>query len=394
MLIQSLLDTDLYKFSMLQLVWRRFPDTRVRYRFYCRSNDTDFSGIELRLKEEIAGLSGLSLSEAELDYLRSLGFFREDFLGWLRLFRPEPARIHYQFRNGQLELEIAGLWAETILFEIPLLAMISELFLESQGPEIFRILEDRLETKMAEFAAIGAGKFTFTDFGTRRRASRHWQREVLFRFMERFPGSVAGSSNLLLAKESGLAPVGTMAHEYLQACQVLSGSVVRSQEFALKLWAEEYEAPMRIALTDVIGLGSFLSEFSPDLARSYSGVRHDSGDPFSFGEAMIRFYQKLGIDPLEKSLIFSDSLNFQLAREISDRFRGRIDVKFGIGTFLTNDRAAGCANIVIKMTHCNGMPVAKISDNPDKSICEDAEYYKKVLEYRNRFCTSFLHSPV
>jgi len=190
---------------------------------------------------------------------------------------------------------------------------------------------------------------------------------------------------VLLAAKQAIPPIGTMAHEYLQACQVLSGDLVGSQEFALKLWWEEYGYDLSIALTDVISLDVFLSEFSRELAEKYRGVRHDSGDPIVFGEKILNFYQSFNINPKEKMLVFSDGLDFEKARKIYQHFNQQIGISFGIGTFLTHDTGERPANIVIKMTHCNDRPVAKLSDTPGKVICEDAGFLKEVMSYKNKF---------
>ena len=382
MLIPSLLDTDLYKFTMLQVVFKKFSQTRVTYKFYCRSPATDFSPIEKGFSRAIDQFSQLRFKNTEIDYLRGLGYFDEDFLIWLKGFKPDPSAITYRFHQKRLELNIKGLWSETILFEIPLLAMISELLGEQNKEEKSGLLRQRLDAKINEFNQR-SGQFPFSDFGTRRRSSHNWHKTVLTELKHKLGTHLAGTSNVYFAKELGLNPVGTMAHEYLQACQALSGNFIGSQAYALKIWLDIYGSELSIALTDVIGLNVFLKEFSPELAKAYQGVRHDSGDPFAFGEAMIRFYELNQIDPAQKVLTYSDGLDFEISRKLWEHFHQRIPVRFGIGSFLTNDTGVKPANIVIKMTHCNDLPVAKISDAPGKAICEDPEFLNAVRQYKS-----------
>ncbi len=189
-----------------------------------------------------------------------------------------------------------------------------------------------------------------------------------------------GTSNVRLALEHGLTPLGTMAHEYLQACQAVGPRLRDSQVFAFNTWAREYRGDLGIALSDVCGMDAFLRDFDLFFCKLFDGVRHDSGDPFEWGEKLIAHYQKMRIDPRSKTMVFSDSLNVPLAVRLFEYFKGRSQTAFGIGTNLTNDIGSEALQIVIKMTRCNGQPVAKISDEPSKAMDYDPSYVAYLRE--------------
>jgi nicotinate phosphoribosyltransferase len=180
--------------------------------------------------------------------------------------------------------------------------------------------------------------------------------------------------------DHGLTPLGTMAHEYLQACQAVGPRLRDSQVFAFNMWAREYRGDLGIALSDVCGMDAFLRDFDLFFCKLFDGVRHDSGDPFEWGEKLIAHYEKMRIDPRTKTMVFSDSLNIPLAMRLYEYFRGRVRTSFGIGTNLTNDLGYDPLQIVIKMTRCNGQPVAKISDEPTKAMDYDPSYVAYLRE--------------
>ena len=221
-----------------------------------------------------------------------------------------------------------------------------------------------------------------TDFGTRRRFYSMWQREVIEILMKECPDNFVGTSNVKFAREFGTTAIGTMAHEWLQGFQALA-PLHTFQKSALDVWAREYRGDLGIALTDIIGIDSFLKDFDKYFCKLYDGVRHDSGDPFVWCEKVIEHYEKMGIDPKTKLAIFSDGLTLELARKLYDKFHDRINVSFGIGTHLTNNLGTESMNIVIKMTKCNGQPVAKLSDSPGKGMCENETYLAWLKEVFN-----------
>ena len=376
MIIPSLLDTDIYKLSMMQVVLHQFPGAEVEYRFRCRTEGVDLTPLLPALEAEIEHLCSLRFADDELDFLSSLRYLKPDFIEFLRLFQLQTRFIHLGVDDGQLDLRIRGPWLHTILFEVPLLAIISELFARHAFPD-HGMAEGRrrLGKKIEQVRALDRpDEFVFADFGTRRRFSRAWHVEVAQTLADALPGSLRGTSNPLLARELGLVPIGTMAHEFIQACQALGPRLAQSQRFAFDVWAREYRGDLGIALSDTYSLKAFLRDFDLYFCKLFDGARQDSGDPYAWAEAMIAHYQANRIDPKTRRLIFSDSLTIPAAAAIWQRFRDETGVSFGIGTNLTNDTGAEPINIVIKMTECNGQPVVKLSDSPGKVVSTDQAY--------------------
>lgn len=380
MIINSLLDTDLYKFTMMQAVLHQFPGAQVEYKFKCRSAGVQLVPFMEEIREEIKHLCSLRFTEDELDYIGSMRFIKSDFVDFLRLFKlNERAVTITPLENGEIDLRIRGPWLHTILFEIPILSIVAEVYFRNTAPHAsWEEGRRRLNEKLDMLQAPGLEGIRIADYGTRRRYSREWQREVLNLLTARFgakgDGIFTGTSNVLFAKEMGLRPMGTMAHEYLQACQALGPRLRDSQVFAFEKWAQEYRGDLGIALSDVYGMDAFLRDFDMYFCKLFDGARHDSGDPFAWGERMIAHYTANRCDPRTKVLIFSDGLDIPRCQEIYHRFKGRIQMAFGIGTNLTNDLGPEPLSIVLKMVRCNGQPVAKISDTPGKTMVEDEGY--------------------
>ena len=376
MMIDSLLDTDIYKFSMMQVVLHQFPGAEVEYRFRCRNDGVDLTPLVPALEREIAQLCSLNLTDAEIDYLGTLRYLKSDFVEFLRLFHLQERFVHIDVVDDQLDLRIRGPWLHTILFEVPLLAIISELYARRSYPD--HDLADgrrRLREKIEQVRALDRpDEFIFADFGTRRRFSRAWHDEVVETLARELPGSLRGTSNLRLARQFDLVPIGTMAHEFIQACQALGPRLAESQRFAFEVWAREYRGDLGIALSDTYSLKAFLRDFDLYFCKLFDGARQDSGDPFVWAEAMIAHYRANRIDPKTRNLIFSDSLSIPKAAAIWERFRDQTNISFGIGTNLTNDTGAEPITIVIKMTECNGQPVVKLSDSPGKVVSTDQAY--------------------
>ncbi len=377
MIIRSLLDTDLYKFTMMQVVLHQFPGAQVEYRFKCRNPGVQLAPYVEEIRAEIAGLCRLRFADEELDYLRSMRFMKSDFIDFLGLFQMNQKWVQVEARaDGAIDITVKGPWLHTILFEIPLLAIVNEVYFRNTRPTP-DLQEGR--KRLTEKIALVAGHpdlvdMRIADYGTRRRFSRDWQEEVVLTLKQKLGANFAGTSNVLLAMRHGLTPLGTMAHEYLQACQALGPRLRDSQTFAFEKWAAEYRGDLGIALADVYGLAPFLRDFDMYFCKLFDGARHDSGDPFDWGERLIEHYRKNRVDPRAKTLIFSDGLDVPLAVRLFERFRGRALTAFGIGTNLTNDLGYTPINIVIKMVRCNGQPVAKLSDSPDKNMCDDERY--------------------
>lgn len=376
MIIQSLLDTDIYKFSMMQAVLHQFPGAEVEYRFRCRSEGIDLRPLQAELEREIEQLCSLQLEPEELNFLSSLRYLKRDFIEFLRLFRLQSRFIEIGTADGHLSLVIRGPWLHTILFEVPLLAIVSELWAHHAHPD-HDLAEGRrrLAEKIEQVRALDRpDEFIFADFGTRRRYSRAWHEEVVQTLAAEIPGSLRGSSNVRLAKNLGLVPIGTMAHEFIQACQALGPRLAESQRFAFEVWAREYRGDLGIALSDTYSLNAFLRDFDLYFCKLFDGARQDSGDPFVWAEAMIEHYRRNRIDPKTRNLIFSDALDIPRAADIWRRFRAETNVTFGIGTNLSHDTGIDPINIVIKMTECNGQPVVKLSDSPGKVVSTNQQY--------------------
>ena len=392
MIITSLLDTDLYKFTMMQVVLHQFPGAEVEYRFKCRNAGAagigDLAPYVNEIREEIRGLCSLRFQDAELAYLKAMRFIKSDFIDFLGIFRLNEKYVSViPLPSGEIEVSIKGPWLHTILFEIPVLAIINEVyFRNTQKQPNFAEGRKRLDIKMGELQADGLAALKIADYGTRRRFGKAWHEEVLRSLASRLGtgqkpgndtsvlGQFAGTSNVLFAMKLGLLPLGTMAHEYLQACQGLGPRLRDSQVFGFESWAREYRGDLGIALSDVYGMSAFLRDFDLYFCKLFDGARHDSGDPFQWGERMLAHYIKNRVDPKTKTLIFSDGLTVPRTIALYQQFRGRCQLAFGIGTNLTNDLGYEPLQIVIKMIRCNGQPVAKLSDTPSKNMCDDEKY--------------------
>jgi nicotinate phosphoribosyltransferase len=378
MIIESLLDTDLYKFTMMQVVLHHFPGAQVEYEFRCRTPGVDLSPDVEAVHAGIEHLCRLRFREEELAYLRGLRFMKSDFVDFLGLFQFNRKYIAVE-RTAEppgLAIRIRGPWLHTILYEIPVLAMVSEIYFRRTQPKPdFAEGRRRLAAKIETVRRLEPSlDFKISDFGTRRRFSRAWQDEVIGTLKREIPERFAGTSNVWLAMKHGVTPLGTMAHEYMQACQALGPRLRDSQVFAFDTWAKEYRGDLGIALSDTYGMDAFLRDFDMYFCKLFDGARHDSGDPFEWGERMIAHYRRNRVDPRTKMLVFSDQLSIPLAIEIARRFQGRALTAFGVGTNLTNDLGYEPLNIVIKMTECNGQPVAKVSDAPGKTVSKDPGY--------------------
>lgn len=380
MIIKSLLDTDLYKLTMQEVVWNHFPNVQVEYAFRCRSRSVDLSPYADEIREELTAYCALRLTDDEMRFLRGVYYLKPSYLDALRDLTLSPQNVDVTIDpsaapEDRLQIRIYGSWFQTILFEVPLLAIINEVYFRHTQPSDAANLAEgraRLEAKTALLQNAEPPVYLI-EFGTRRRYSREWQEEVIAHLKDALGPRLLGTSNLAAAKQFGLRPYGTMAHEFLQACQALV-ALPEFQKFALDTWMQEYRGDLGIALSDVVGMGAFLRDFDKLFSKAYDGARHDSGDPVEWGEKLIQHYKAMGIDPKTKSAVFSDSLDVPKAMQLAQHFDGRIRTSFGIGTNLTNDRGFGALSIVIKMTRCNGRPVAKISDSPGKTLCQDDVY--------------------
>ncbi|HAS1960170.1 TPA: nicotinate phosphoribosyltransferase [Enterobacter cloacae] len=377
--LHTLLDTDAYKLHMQQAVFHHYYDVDVAAEFRCRGDD--LLGIYAdSIREQVDAMQHLTLQDDEYQWLSGLPFFKADYLNWLRDFRYKPEQVTVTNDNGKLDIRLEGPWREVIMWEVPLLAVISELAHRYRSPEtgVTQALA-ALENKLSGFATLTDGldmsRFRLMDFGTRRRFCRDVQQAIVQRLQQE--SWFVGTSNYDLARRLNLTPMGTQAHEWFQAHQQISPDLANSQRAALAAWLDEYPNQLGIALTDCITMDAFLRDFGPEFAERYQGLRHDSGDPVEWGEKAIAHYEKLGIDPMSKVLVFSDNLDLAKAVELYRHFSTRVNLSFGIGTRLTCDiPQVKPLNIVIKLVECNGKPVAKLSDSPGKTICHDKAFVR------------------
>ncbi len=400
-IIQSALDFDVYKVNMMSAVAALYPDAMVSYKFIVRSEE-DLSELLPEVKAEVLKLQDVRFTEDEIAYMKRVApYLKPEFVEALRHFRFNP-QSDVSFHNktmsdgsSQLRITINGLWKETILYETIIMSIVSEVRSRQRWSDIpfeqFQtVLEDKVRYLKAELERRNITNFKFADMSTRRRFSFQAQRTMLEYLSKELPQCLTGTSNYHLARELDLTPIGTVAHEWFMGHQALV-NVRDSQKIALQRWQKMFNGALGIALTDTIGIDAFLKDFDEELSNAYVGVRHDSGCPFTWGEKMIAHYESLGIDPMTKILVFTDGLNFEQALDICEHFQGRVQVSFGIGTSLANDmgnyvddqgEAYQPLSIVIKMVTCNGSPVAKISDEPEKAMCEDIFF---LMNLKRRF---------
>lgn len=377
-MINSLLDTDLYKKSMGYVFWKKYPEVTGEYVFICRTKNAKLGFLKEQVQSEVNRIASLQYTTDEINYLKSLNLFGEDYINYLKTFQLKAADVSVAEKNGDLSIRISGLMVEASPWEIYLLATINELYFQNLNPNLdFTVGQQKLNDKITAMKAL-PGNFKLMEFGTRRRYSSKWQKHVIKTLVQTIPQNLMGTSNILLAKELGLKPVGTLAHEYLSAQMVLAPDFKHFQNYALKVWQEVYQNKLLVSLTDLVTTDSFLKDFDKDLSQTFTGLRHDSGDPIIWGEKILNHYHNFGINPQDKTLIFSDGLDIPRSVAIFNYFQAKTNLIFGIGTNLTNDVGVPALNIVIKMVSCNGKPVAKISDEPSKAICEDPEFLQLV----------------
>ena len=390
-LVTSLLDDDFYKFTMQQVVFHYFKDKKTKFAFKNR-NDIPLAPYKDIIEKQLDFICELTYKQEELDFLADLEInnekiFKSDYIESLKTFQLKRDRIVVK-KNGH-ELDIRAKkddWYQNIKFEVLVLAIVNgvhSIIEASKNGGVQKFYDNGITTLKSKIDLIKnhplQDSFNLVDMGTRRRFLNVDYQDTVFKILKKeIPNNFSTTSNVLVAMRNGVVPAGTMAHEYLQAMQALVG-IEESQEYAFKMWQKEYGVnKLGIALSDILGMNPFFVSFNKALTESYQGARHDSGCPFEWGDKVINHYEYHNVDPITKSAVFSDGLNIPYAFEILEYFNGRINVVFGIGTNLTNDVGMKALQIVMKMTWCNGQSVAKLSDNPAKSMCKDVEYMEEV----------------
>ncbi len=401
-IITSLLETDAYKFSMGQAIYHQFSDYKTTWSFKCRNEDVHFTTEMIdEIKRQIKMYCDLRFKEDELEYLNNIKWIKGSYVDFLRLWKPrfEDFEFGTDSESG-LTIETKGTWLNTSMYEIPTLAIVNEVYFR-MAYDYDRLLEsfrDRLDEKIQ---GIIDGRYelgAFSEFGARRRLSGEAQELAVISLANAglpHGNKFVGTSNVYLAKKHDLVPVGTMAHEWIMC--VGQGNhkhnPAYSNWYALDAWVKEYGVLNGTALTDAITTNCFLEDFQLTYATLFSGVRHDSGDPYEWADNMIAHYKELGIDPKTKTLLFSDSLDFERATAINRAYKDKVKTAFGIGTYLANDTCVAPLNIVMKTTVCNGCDVAKISDAEGKSMCKSEEYVhylKRCIDWRMKHETNVI----
>lgn len=392
-IITSLLDTDLYKFSMGQAIYHQFSDYKTTWSFKCRNEEVHFTKEMVEeITEQIKAYCELQFTEDELAYIDNITWMKGSYVDFLRLWKPRFADFEITTDSPcGLTIDTRGTWLNTSMYEIATLAIVNEVYFRMayDYDDLLASFQEKLDRKIQKLIdgeyTIGA----FSEFGLRRRLSGEAQDYAVRKLAEASyeNSTFVGTSNVYLAKKYHLKPVGTMAHEWIMC--VGQGNhkhnPAYSNWYALDAWVKEYGVLNGTALTDAITTDCFLKDFQLTYATLFSGVRHDSGDPYEWGDKMIAHYQSLGIDAASKTLLFSDSLDFDRATSLYRYFSGKAKVAFGIGTYISNDTKVPPLNIVMKTTMCNGMDVAKISDIMGKGMCKNPayeHYLKRCIDWR------------
>ena len=378
-IVTSLLDTDLYKFNMNQVIFHKHNNLMGTYVFKCRNAGVVFTEEMVgEISEQIDALCKLKFKKDELDYLRSIRFLKPDYVEFLRLWRPMRDYVSLGLKpNGELDLTVTGPLFAAMQFEIYLLEIVNEVYFRTQYDyeELLKGARERLQEKIKRFND-GTYTFKFAEFGCRRRLSLEWEGEMVETLLRECKDRhLIGTSNVFLAKKFGIKPIGTYAHEFVQMYQgIPTIPLAYTNASALRDWYDEYKGDNGTALTDTLTTDLFLLDFDRSMCNNFTGVRHDSGDPYAWGEKILSHYRSYGINTMEKTLLFSDSLDCEKAEKLYRTFKDRAKVAFGIGTHFSNDTGVPALNIVIKLQYVNGTPVAKLSDVEGKMMCQDPEY--------------------
>lgn len=368
--LSSLLDNDFYKFTMQYGVIKLFPEAKARYKFINRGKHRFPKGFAEALRASVDAMSSLQLTLAEKKFLEeTCPYLDPTYLDFLQGYCYNPREVHIEQDLDQVEITIEGYWYRTILWEVPLMALVSEVYYQLNEMEPIGDLEiiENVKNKIDKYCNIGV---TVAEFGTRRRQSYHTHR-IVAESLKKYGGSTyVGSSNVHMAMITHSKPIGTHAHEWFMFHAAKYGFKVANST-ALENWVNIYRGDLGIALSDTYTTEVFFRHFDKKFAKLFDGVRHDSGDPVEFAEMTIAHYRKLGIDPRSKTIIFSDALNYDKVERIANYCRGKIGMSFGIGTNFTNDVGLKPMNMVVKMIqakpeHDEWTDVIKLSDEQGK----------------------------
>lgn len=375
MIIRDFLDNDLYKFTTMNAIQKKFPDAEVVYRFVNRGNTLFPPGFAEAVRKEVDAMEALSLSRENERFLRARCYYFDSvFFDLLKGFRFNPEEVKVSQQGGVLNVEIRGLWYRTVLWEVPLLAIISELYFRMTGQEAHG-LEERAVMKAKAFAGMHA---EISEFGTRRRFSFEVQDRVIGILKENMKELLNGTSNVYFAMKYNLTPMGTHPHEWFMYHGAHFG-YRSANAMALANWVDVYDGSLGIALSDTYTSDNFFNSFDTKYAKLFDGLRWDSGDPFEFTEKALRHYRRHRVDPTGKTIVYSDALDLESVKKIKEYVAGRLHDVYGIGTYLTNDVGVTPLNIVIKLFECRPkgsdvfLPTVKLSDVAGKHTGDSAE---------------------
>ncbi len=368
--LPSILDNDFYKITMQHAVVKLFPRAKARYQFINRGRHSFPPGFDKALRKAVDAMAGLRLSKEEKKYLAATcPYLDPTYLDFLQGYCYDPEEVSIRQEGDQLQVSIEGFWYRTILWEVPLMALISELYypqnqLERQSDEeVSRIARSKIEKYKEMGVAIA-------EFGTRRRHSYKVHQLIIDTLKQYGGGTFVGTSNVHLAHQMQVKPIGTHAHEWFMFHAARYGFKM-ANTLGLQHWAEVYRGDLGIALSDTYTTAVFIEQFDKMFTKLFDGVRHDSGDPVEFAKSIITHYERMGVDPRSKTIVFSDALNYEKVSRIASYCKGKIGMSFGIGTNFTNDVGLKPMNMVVKMTETQPegsqwIPVVKLSDEAGK----------------------------
>ncbi|PQL91001.1 nicotinate phosphoribosyltransferase [Apibacter adventoris] len=377
MIIKYFTDNDLYKFSVMHAIQKLYPRAYVRYDFINRDIGNFPEGFAEKLKEEIQKMPQLKLTKEEKNFIIKKCYYLDPyFIDFLEGYRYNPDEVHISQNGGDLNLYVEGFWYRTVLWEVPLMALISEIYFKMKGI-VPKDVESKAKEKAIGFKDI---KADYSEFGTRRRFSFDVQDTVVKTLKENSGKHFKGTSNVYLAMKHNTTPIGTMPHEWFMYHGAFFGYRAANIK-SLEAWVEVFQGSLGITLTDTYTTDSFFKSFNLKLAKLFDGVRCDSGSNIEFIDKTIQFYKENRIDPTSKTIVFSDSLNLEEVRKIKEYVNGRIHDTYGIGTYLSNDVGAKPLNMVIKLTHVKEKPkdeylnAVKLSDVMGKNTGNEKEIY-------------------
>lgn len=375
MIIHDFLDNDLYKFTTMNAIQKKFPDAEVVYRFVNRGNSLFPPGFAEAVRKEVDEMAALVLSPENERFLRARCYYFDSvFFDLLKGFRFNPEEVKVSQTGSRLDVEVRGLWYRTVLWEVPLLAIISELYFRMTGQEA-RDTEERAMAKAKAFAEMHA---EISEFGTRRRFSFEVQDRVIGILRENMKGLLNGTSNVYFAMKYNLTPMGTHPHEWFMYHGAHFG-YRSANAMALANWVDVYDGYLGIALSDTYTSDNFFNSFDTKYAKLFDGLRWDSGDPFEFTEKALRHYRRHRVDPASKTIVYSDALDLDGVKRIKEYVAGRLHDVYGIGTYITNDVGVTPLNIVIKLFECRPkgsdifLPTVKLSDVAGKHTGDPEE---------------------